>query len=108
MGDRVSVSFVNEGRESVTLFCHWGGKGFVTEAVAYLKDLHRELEKRDHNGDPIGRLDPETVMVDFIRHMTKDIKMVTSDLYLGKDQSDGDNSDNGHWALNVKDACVEI
>ena len=41
-------------------------------------------------------------MVDFIRHITQGSDRVKSDLYLCKDVQDGDNSDNGHWELDVE------
>ena len=41
-------------------------------------------------------------MVDFIRYVTKDKKRVESDLYLGKDETEGDNSDNGHHVIKLK------
>ena len=46
-------------------------------------------------------------MVDFIRHITKGMKKVDSDLYLGKDYNDGDNSDNGHFSIDTKSGDIE-
>jgi hypothetical protein len=103
MGNRVSVSFKNGKEESVTLFSHWGGMEFVKEAKRYLVELKKIIKKRKNNiSDPIGRLEPNTVMVDFIRYITKEEELIESDLYLGKDGNDGDNSDNGHFAIDVK------
>ncbi len=63
--------------------------------------------KRGQSGQPItfplGRLEPGTVMVDFIRALTKDCESVNSNYYLGKDDMDGDNSDNGHFTIDVND-----
>ena len=101
MGDRASVSFKTGDKESVALFSHWGGMEFVNKAREYADQL-----KKSRSGEmyPLDRFDPQTVMVDFIRHLTKDIGIVTSDLYLGKDGDDGDNSDNGHTVVEFKKA----
>lgn len=100
MGDRVSVSFRKDGRESVSLFSHWGGVEFAAEAEAFARKL--EKEKSGNNFAPLDRLEPDTVMVDFIRHLTKDMERVESDLYLGKDSNSGDNGDNGHFIIDLK------
>ncbi len=43
-------------------------------------------------------------MVDFIRFLVKEnpYKPIDSDLYFGISEKDGDNSDNGHWLLDLK------
>lgn len=51
---------------------------------------------------PIDRLEPPTVMTDFIRWYTKDRGRIESSIYLGKDEKDGDNSDNGHYTFDLK------
>ena len=99
MGDRVSISFKNKDEESVALFNHWGGMEFVEEATAYAKDLKQR--KKGEQSMPLDRLEVGTVMVDFIRHVTRDTKEVQSSLYLGKDLRDGDNSDNGHHVIDL-------
>ena len=93
MGNRVSISFRKNDEESVALFCHWGGMEFVEEAREYVLALKAE---RKGSTQPLDRLEPGTVMVDFIREITKGKDRVTSNLYLGKDERGGDNSDNGH------------
>lgn len=104
MGDRISISFKNGKDESVALFNHWGGMEFLKTAHRYVKELKKKLGKKKlkMECEPIDRLEPETVMVDFIRWLTKDMDIVSSDLYLGKDCGDGDNSDNGHFTINLK------
>lgn len=97
MGDRASISFKNEDRESVALYSHWGGMAFVKKAKDYVRRLKKEVGTKEFN--PLDRLDPETVMVDFIRYLTADVTRVSNDLYLGKDEDDGDNSDNGHHVI---------
>jgi hypothetical protein len=96
MGDRVSISFKTGKEESVVLFNHWGGKEFASEALDYAQDL---MDIRTGEVEPLDRFEPNTVMVDFIRHITKTMARVESSLYLGKDQNDGDNSDNGHFVI---------
>src|SRR3990167_2284891 len=103
MGDRISIQFKNGKDKSVVLFNHWGGMEFLEETQKYVKDLKKKLgKKRLKEGCyPIDRLEPEVVMVDFIHYLTKDMKLVESDLYLGKDENDGDNSDNGHHIIDL-------
>lgn len=99
MGDRVSISFRHGERESVALFNHWGGREFVNEALDYLSALN---ERPDSALMPLDRKEPCYVMVDFIRWLTKDMGRVESSLYLGKDSWDGDNSDNGHYVIDLE------
>lgn len=101
MGNRASVSFKKDDWESVALFSHWGGMEFVGQARAYALRLARERTERLM---PLDRLEPDTVMVDFIRHLTHDMSRVESDLYLGKSSEDGDNSDNGHHVIDLLEA----
>ena len=96
MGDRVSISFKNGNDESVALFHHWGGLEFVDLAEEYVAQL-----PRGEVSMPLDRREPGTVMVDFIRHITQNMDRVKSSLYLGKDPEDGDNSDNGHFVIDV-------
>jgi hypothetical protein len=99
MGDRVSICFNKDGEQSVTLFSHWRGKDLVKEANKYVKMLKEETT--DNNVGPLKSLEPCTVMVDFIRHLTSKMVRVDSDLYLGRDELDGDNSDNGHFEIKL-------
>lgn len=114
MGDRTSIQFmVNDSitETSVVLFAHWGGISIVQEAVAYIQ----ELKMDDLGGQsPLGRYEPCYVMIDFIRHQLlngnldtddhyskSDTPRVMSNHYLGKDEEDGDNSDNGHFVIDI-------
>lgn len=100
MGNRISISFKKDKDESVTLFSHWDGKSLVKKADEYVKKLKEDIENNKIPGCmPLTRLEPETVMVDFIRSYTKRMKRIDSNLYLGKNPSDGDNSDNGHQII---------
>ena len=108
MGDRVSISFGNGGEESVALFNHWGGMGFVKEAERYARKLvRRNVGKENRTMYPLDRLEPETVIVDFIRHITSEMDSVDSNLYLCKDSMGGDNSDNGHHIIELDNLLAE-
>ena len=113
MGDRISISFVNTGfdgkdEESVTLFHHWGGKEFGIMALDYTRELIDETKAQpDRISTPLSRLEPGIVMVDFIRYCFRDGMWLENgrakySIYLGKDQNDGDNSDNGHWCIDLR------
>lgn len=97
MGDRVSISFVQGNEESPVLFSHWGGMGFVQRAQAYAAEL--VSRKSDSQFSPLDRLEPATVMVDFIREETKFLEEVAGDLYIARTEAEGDNSDNGHHQI---------
>jgi len=99
MGARTSISFKNGKEESITLFSHWGGDEFPMKAIRYAEKLMKA--KKGKQFSPIDRLEPNTVMVDFIREITKNLEEVDGDLYLGKDQYDGDNSDYGHHIIKL-------
>lgn len=96
MGDRVSISFKCGHHHSVVLFSHSDGQSFVDRARQYAERL---LHERKGHYEPLDRFEPNTVMVDFIRDITTGLSRVTSNLYLGKDLLDGDNSDNGHYVI---------
>lgn len=100
MGARISVQFENQGEKSVVLFSHWGGEEFAKEAKKYVKNLKKE--RGDAQMMPLDRLEPNTVMVDFIRELTSKMPRVESDLYLGSDSGDGDNGDYGHHIIKLK------
>ena len=70
MGDRISIAFQNRNETSVTLFSHWGGMGFLSTAENYVTALKAKIATPYFDGTPIGRLEPNTVMVDFIRSIT--------------------------------------
>lgn len=99
MGDRVSIRFVNPkapewGRQSVVLFSHWGGIEFAEDAQKWADAL---ADERSGSMLPLDRIEPDTVIVEYIHELTKNEKgRVGSGLYLGATENDGDNSDNGH------------
>ena len=101
MGDRVSIQFEDEdGGRSAVLFNHWGGMGFVKLADKWAKNLAKR--KKGLYMMPLDRLEAGTVMMDFVRYITKDMTEVESSLYIVPTESDGDNSDNGHHIIKLK------
>ena len=98
MGNRVSIQFKDKFKtKSVVLFSHWDGLDFVKRAQEYAKKLIKEAGK--DKVDPLYCLEPNTVMIDFIREITNGEERIKSNYYLGTDEGDGDNSDNGHHII---------
>jgi hypothetical protein len=97
MGNRISIRFVSEGDyKSATLFSHWDGEELLEKVQIYLDNLYSELEGSIY---PLNRKEPETVMVDFIRWLTKAEERIYSNYYIVPTPDDGDNSDNGHYDI---------
>ena len=105
--------------ESPALFHHWGGTELPKVAFEWCKKVKTEAKELG-GSDPFTRLEPRNLMVQLIgtlarekwdqytTGLTKDKKGVTKhstwmtySLYLGKDSQDGDNSDNGHYTIDV-------
>lgn len=108
MGDRVSIRFVDEhGDKSATLFSHWGGKDLIKLVKTYLDELYHDDEV-EVMSTPIGRKEPGTVMVDFIRWLTNERGRVHSNYYIVPTPEDGDNSDNGHYDIILSIGWYEI
>jgi len=106
MGARTSIQFQKGDEKSVVLFSHWGGDEFGEEAEEYAEKLKREVA--GNNGvEPLDRLEPDTVMIDFVRSITCKMDRVKSDLYLSADESGGDNSDYGHKIIDLDSEPVE-
>jgi hypothetical protein len=106
MGDRISISFRKDGEESVAFFSHWDGLGFVKGAEEFAVYLKSFIASGSVPGSmPLGRLEPNTVMVNFVAAVAKGAEetggWVMSNYYLGKDPNDGDNSDNGHHVIDL-------
>ena len=105
MGDRVSIQFVNGDRASVALFSHWDGMDFVKAATAFVKRL-QSTKPVGGMSYPLDRLEPDTVILEFFRVYYRDVEgntPVRSNYYLGRDQNEGDNADNGHWLIHLDD-----
>ena len=127
MGDRVSLSFQQETEwyvkrkkekhleQSPALFHHWGGTHFPKFAFQWFKKVKEKYGK--NGGDPFTRMEPRNLMVQFIAHLrnhddlrydrhyngewSTDDELLSYSIYLGKDSNDGDNSDNGHFTIDV-------
>ena len=82
MGNRVSISFRTGDEDSVILFSQDGGMAFVRMAQAYAV----ALQAKGYGPWPLGRLEPSTVMVDFIRHVTQCMSQVPSNFYLARER----------------------
>ena len=107
--------------ESPALFHHWGGTELPHVAFEWFKKVKAELKTMKSLGsDPFTLLVPSNLMVQLIGALaiekwdqyttgiTKDKKGVTKhstwmthSMYLGTDGQDGDNSDNGHYTIDV-------
>jgi hypothetical protein len=107
MGDRISISFRNGKEESVALFSHSDGKTFLEIVDSFLLTLTEVLHIGKHRDFyPLSRLEPQTVMFNFIVYLQEQngcngCKFSYSNYYLGKDKTDGDNSDNGHYIIDL-------
>lgn len=107
MGDRISIAFSDRNPcespdpvESVALFSHWNGLGLLKDAIDYVNKLQEEVkDNRDHS--PLDRLEPATVITDFVVQEFSKLERITSNYYLGKDKTDGDNSNNGHFIIDL-------
>ena len=102
MGDRISIQFKNGNDKSPVLFSHWGGIEFYQFALKYVFDL-KQKAKIEGNTNPLYRLKPGTVIIDFIRAYIQEnkLKIIESDLYLCCLENEGDNSDNGHFIIDL-------
>ena len=111
--------------ESPALFHHWGGTELPKVAFEWFKKVKAETKAMGQRSDPFTRLEPRNLMVQLIGtlarekwdqykvypgrgiHGPKSYKdhdtWMTYSLYLGKDGTDGDNSDNGHYTIDVDD-----
>ena len=107
MGDRISIQFVNNYDKSVVFFDHWAGRNLLQEAQDYLVELIAESPD-GRVSMPLDRREPSVVMMDFIawraiKHgYNPPLQRIQGSWYLGVDENDGDNSDNGHWRIDVR------
>ena len=119
MGDRVSIQFRNGEDKSVVLFNHWGGMNFVDYAQTWAKNFQAHVManwKHKNHSTPITRCEANTMMIQFIASLSgqseaKDYnfnQLISHSLYIGKDEQDGDNSDNGHHIIDVRDLGQQL
>ena len=108
MGERISISFLkhndndDEIVESVALFSHWEGRRMLAITCAYLVQLHAANRGRNSlSTGPLDRLEPPTVIVDFIRWMSCFMPRVARDLSLGPVERDGNNTNHGHFTFDL-------
>ena len=107
MGDRISIQFVNGDDKSVVFFDHWAGRTLVQEAQEYLVELNAEIPDSQVSM-PLDRREPSVVIMDFIawratKHgFNPPMHRIQGSWYLGADENDGDNSDNGHFLIDVR------
>lgn len=95
MGNRISLQFVNKKDKSVVLFSQRDGIKIVKEANKFVKGLD-EI----NSSNPFSRREPNTIMINFILKYIKKYP-VDSNYYLGKNENNGDNSDNGHFKIKL-------
>lgn len=67
MGERSSVSFKgSDGEESPAVYSSWGGLSLPSSALQFARDLAEA--KKDSDGRwPLDRLEPDVVILEFIR-----------------------------------------
>ena len=137
MGDRVSISFKDhDDDESIVLFHHWGGVDFPKLALEWFKIFKKDINStaKENSSDPTTRFEARNIMAQFLQWIGKNNhyrecigfeksengKMdwenakpiynqdqISHSLYFGKDQNDGDNSDNGHYVINTRDGKMQ-
>ena len=112
MGDRISIQFVNNNDKSVVFFDHWAGRTLLEEAQDYIEELNAEIPD-GRVSMLLDRREPSVVMMDFIawraiKHgFNPPLRRIQGSWYLGVDENDGDNSDNGHWCIDVSGSSKE-
>lgn len=136
MGDRISVSFslttTYEGgnkalksswkQESAVLSSHWQGIRLVEMALNFVDTLQKKLkEEKSKEGklnmmNPLDRFEPDSVMFNFIRMIPSDkddkydkfakYGLISSDLRIVKSEDDTDNSDNGHYEIDLSNCLL--
>ena len=106
MGDRISIQYKNKDAESIVLFSHWDGMALKKLADQHYKNIVLPLHEKDGSFTPLSRMEVDTVIIDFIRYLSvtrnDPSKPFEANYYLASNENNGDNSDNGHWVLNVE------
>ena len=70
MGDSVAIRFTDGVSQSVALVDHWGGWGTVAVAGGYIRGLRKVVAAGGLQEGPLSRGEPDTIMVDFVGHVT--------------------------------------
>jgi len=103
-GDKLGT---DEDDHSVALFSSEDGIGLVKLASAYLSEL-KEYADRDCASDTaLERLEPQTVMVDFIRHLTSPLKRIGWNYSLYPSTMYGPPTNQGHFIFHTKGDAIE-
>jgi hypothetical protein len=99
MSESISIQFKKGNELSVALFSQDDGPELIETARKYAIVLKAAF--RNSSCWPLERLEPSTVMVDFIRHLAKQqrLEMVTSNYYLEKDETCGDMTAHGNHII---------
>lgn len=109
MGNSISISFLkrnvddeDEIVESVVLFSHWQGRRLLALACTYLEQLRAANRGRSSlDSWPLERLEPRTVIVDFIGWMSSAMPLMSRDIYLGRVQVDSRYLHHGHFTFDL-------
>ena len=93
MSDSVSISFKNGDQESVILTSDWSCFAFLDDIVIYHSQLVKTIKEQTAAGNirtPLFRKEPNTVMVDFIRWLTKRMRVVETDYHMSAKKNSGE------------------
>ena len=107
VGDRISIQFKNGEDKSAVLFSHWDGLSLIAGAEDYVRTLVMDNIVRSKGKEnplgiyPLDRLEPATVMVSFISEIIGSGNRITGNYYLPRNIEEGDNSDNGHFIIDI-------
>lgn len=96
MGNRISISFVNhtlEDQESVTICSHWAGLTLVRLAEAFVESLEPSRVLT-----PFTRREPSALIAPFLNMLEESF---ASTVEVVPTPKDCDDSDNGHWDIDV-------
>ena len=100
MGDRISIQFTDGNEYSVVFNHHCAGLRLIQEVREYISLLN--AQKPEGTFDPIDRREPSAIMPHFIGWYMCQKDCGTGSIRLGCNESDNDNSDNGHFIFNLK------
>ena len=100
MGDRVSIQFVNGNQKSAVLFGHWAGMDLVNRAKEFVKSFSFGFPGSGCS-TPLTRREPGLALVNFVLWYF-DGGFQDSGYYIVPTERDGDNSDNGHFLIDLK------
>ncbi len=107
MGNRGSISVFGKDEESVVLFRHWEGdeEGMIKLVEKALKWKQPNTDYPDTGIEIFKKGEPSEIIA-LLTCIS--VNEIGSSAYLGKSESDGDNSDNGHFQLIVADGKITL